>query len=65
MVHRTNVKIGLNIDIFQNILIENNLESEFSETMNRDILNKLVQRSNINFEKGKWLFRLDKRGKKP
>jgi hypothetical protein len=64
-VHRTNVKIGLNIDIFQNILIENNLESEFSETMNRDILNKLVQRSNINFEKGKWLFRLDKRGKKP
>ncbi len=64
-MHRTNVKIGLNIDIFQNILIENNLESEFSETMNRDILNKLVQRSNINFEKGKWLFRLDKRGKKP
>lgn len=63
-VHRASVKIGLNIDTFQNVFIENNRDSEFSPSMNQDILNKLVQRSNINFEHGKWLFRLDKRGKR-
>lgn len=63
-VHRASVKIGLNIDTFQNVFIENNRDSEFSPSMNQDILNKLIQRSNINFEQGKWLFRLDKRGKR-
>ena len=59
---KSSIKVGFNVDNVQHLLIENNLQSEFSLTKNQEIITKLVKNSNINYERGKWLFRLDKRG---
>lgn len=59
---KSSIKVGFNVDSVQHLLIENNLQSDFSLTKNQDIITKLVKNSNINYERGKWLFRLDKRG---
>lgn len=58
---KSSIKVGFNVDNVQHLLIENNLQSEFSLTKNQEIITKLVKNSNINYERGKWLFRLDKR----
>ena len=61
-IFKSNFQVGYNVDAATKVLLDNVEQSLFDIDKNNQILSRLVEKSNLDFERGKWLFRLDTKG---